>query len=362
MYQALDDLVLDFISTAEHIGEMVDTSGSLPDYPLVDQLHEPTSDGLADENARFNCVFASYAGSVRYLCRPNHQDANGDFIKDQSPPYGQGYTGGAAAELIAPTVERLYGIHTNVQHSADRTQLLAWCIANINLGHPTMITMPSAWNSQPDKVGYNPNSPNFPTHAGMAFGYNPATKELLVANPWGGFVHRGTYDYWVRRFCYQKTYDLSLIGAGPMPLPAGWKDANNTLSNTQNGFVVVKGFRDLILNAPYWDPADVPLGNEHLLTADEVLELSNPSYGKDDKTRVQQRFRMSWLAAREGQDGIWRTGKEWVGVEADFLRHEVDRLNALLAAVPPVTPPHVITSQEAYDKVGQDLKDAGKIQ
>jgi len=365
MYQHLDDLVLPgFIDTAEHIGEMVDIAGVLPDYPLIDQLHEPTSDGLADENARFNCVFASYAGIVRYLCKPNFQDANGDFIKDHSPPYGQGYTGGAAAELVAPFVEEHYKVHTLVQHAGSGIDLLNLVLANLNQGYPTMITMPSAWNSQPTIAPYDPFHPKWGTHAGTAFGFNPTTHELLVANPWGGFIHRGSYDYWKLRFCYGKTYQASLIGAAKMPVPTGWTDKDNTLSNPQNQFVVVKGMRNLVLDAPYWDPADVPIMNEHQLTDDEILELSNPAYGKDDDIRVQQRFRMTWAAARRDRaTQVWHTGKEWVGVEADWLRHEVDRLNAEIEALKAAAgAPHEITSQQAYDKVGADLKKGGFIQ
>src|SRR5678815_741862 len=224
MYAQIGDLVLqEFIDFAEHIGQMVNTAGVLPDYPLIDQLHEPTSDQLADENARMNCVPASDAGIVKYLCKPNHQDVNGDFLKDKV--YGQGHTGGGSQEAYAPVLKDLYGIDTEIQRSLIGMQLVNFAIANINLGQPSMITMPSAWNSQPDQPGYDPNHPNYPTHAGTVFGFNPTTHELLIANPWGGFIHRGTYDYWARRFSYGKVYRESLAGAGKMPLPTGWTDA-----------------------------------------------------------------------------------------------------------------------------------------
>lgn len=365
MYQHLDDLVLvDFIDLAEHNGQMMNVGGALPDYPLVDQLHEPTSDHLADENARFNCVPASDAGIVRYLCRPNHQDVNGDFLKDKV--YGQGHTGGGSQEAYAPVLKSLYDIDTEIQRSLDRMQLVNWAVANINLGQPSMITMPSAWNSQVKEPGYNPNKPDFPTHAGTVFGYNPTTHELLIANPWGGFIHRGTYQYWADRFCYGKIYRESLAGAASMPVPTGWTDKDNTLTNPQNQYVVVKGMRSFVMDQPYWDPADVPIMNEHQLTDDELLEQSNPAYGKDDDIRVQQRFRMSWLAARRDRASqVWHTGKEWVGVEADFLRHEYDRLSAenaaLKATIAAGLPGAPITSQQAYDKVGADLKAGGFI-
>lgn len=361
MYQHLADLMLDgYLDRAVSIAEMINAAGVLPDYPLVDQLHEPTSDGLADENARMNCVFASFASAVKYLCRPDHQDANGDYIKDKSPAYGQGYMGGSAAETVAPTVKELYDVSTTVQRSSDRNQLLAWCIQNIDRGHPSMITMPSAWNSQKDQPGYNPNAPNFPTHAGNAFGYNPSTRELLVANPWGGFVHRGTYQYWVDRFCYQKVYDLALIGAGPMPLPTGWRDDGKTLSQDQTGFVVVKGFRQFILDQPYWPAWDVPIENEHEMPAGVPLELSNPEYGKDDDIRVQIRTRGSWLASRRNRvSQKWATGFEWVGQEADYLRKLVDQLNAKIAELEAA--PHSVSAQQAIDAIVAILKEAGKL-
>jgi hypothetical protein len=369
MYQQLGDLILpEYLSFAQHIGQMVDVAGVLPNYPLIDQLHEPTSDGLADENARMNCVFASDAGIVKYLCKPNHQDVNGDYIKDHTPGYGQGYLGGSAQERIAPYLKETFGVDTLVQKNEDRSVLLGYVLANLDQGYPTMITMPSAWNSQKDKPGFDPNHPDFPTHAGTAFGYNPSTRELLVANPWGGFLHRGTYAYWTAVFCYMKVYRQTLIGAGKMPLPTGWKDSGEELTNDQNGFKCIKGVRNLVLDAPYWPGWDVPIEDEHEMPEGVPLELSNPAYGQDDDIRVQQRFRGTWVAARRDRaTQVWHIGYEWVGVEADFLRKEVDKLNAEIAALksappPPPPPPAEITTRQAIDKIEGDLKDAGKLE
>jgi hypothetical protein len=357
MYQHLDDLILPgFIDYAEHISQMMDVGGVLPNYPLVDQLHEPTSDHLLDENARMNCVPASNAGIVKFKCFPNHQDVNGDFLKDHV--YGQGHTGGGSQEAYAPFLKSEYGIETTIQRSADRMQLVQWAINNISIGDPSMITMPSAWNSQITQPNYNPNAPDWPTHAGVVFGFNPTTHELLIANPWGGFIHRGTYQYWADRFCFEKVYHESLAGVAHMPLPTGWKDVNSQLTQDQTPYVVEKGMRQKILDAPYWNPANVPIGNEKKLAAGEVLELSNPAYGAGDQVDVQQRFRMSWLAARQDKNGVWSVTEEWVGVEADWLRHEVDRLNAEVAtlkAAPAMTP------ASALALIAAALKDAGKL-
>jgi hypothetical protein len=355
----LHDLVLDGWVLA-NINEMQNTAGVLDNYPMVDQLHEPTSDGLADENARMNCAFASYTSGVKFLCYPNHQDVNGDYIKDHCPPYGQNYLGGAAGENIAPTVEKLYGVHTDIDRNSDRGVLLSGVIQQIDQRHPSVVTMPSAWNSQVSKAGYNPNYPDFPTHAGAAFGYNPSTSELLVMNPWGGFIHRGTYQYWIDRFCYMKTYRLSLLGAQAMPLPTGWKDANGVLTNPMNPHVVKLGVRTFVLNSASWEADDVPLEEEHGV---DVLEYSHLEYGQGALARVQQTFNKSMVAAIQDAKGNWSIGKEYLGAELMWYRAHVADLQAQITALKnaPVPPPPPVTSQAAFDKVHQDLKDAGKV-
>lgn len=189
------------------IAEMEDSGGGFDSFDMVDQLHEPTSDGQKDENARMNCVFASYASVVMEL-KPGVK-TNGDFIKDHA--YGPGYTGGASGEHVAPFVEREWGVKTDIIHSGDRAYLLRVIKAELDKQHPVIISMPSAWNSQPTKAGYRPNTPNFPTHAGVAFHYTDT--ELWVMNPWGGFVHKGTLAYWQERLCWGKVYVCSLEGA-----------------------------------------------------------------------------------------------------------------------------------------------------
>jgi hypothetical protein len=346
------DIVVD-LDMLPDIADMVSTGGMLPDYHMVDQLHEPTSDGLLDENARMNCVFASYASEVKFLCRPEHQDANGDYIKDQSPAYGQGYIGGSAAERVAPTVKALYGVDTEVHYVAERSAILQTVIAHINLNQPSMTTIPSAWNTQKDKAGFNPDHPNFPTHAVVVIGYNPITKEIICMNPWGGFLHRGSYAYWVAVWCYLKCYPSWKIGAGIVPLPTGWKDDGNQLTNPITDKVYVKGMRRFVLDSPTWDADDVPEENERLVPAEVDLEGSNPDYGKGAVTKVQQVSTKSMLAAIEDTPGNWRVGKEYVGRELLWARKRIAELEAAQHPAP--------TAAEALAVITQDLKDAGKL-
>lgn len=148
-----------------------------------------------------------------------------------------------------------------------------------------------------------------------------------------------------------------------MPLPTGWKDDGTTLTNPLTGWVVVKGYRQLILAAAAWDAMDVPIENEHTLAAGHPYELHNPDFGKGDLVRVQQTFHMSQLYARQRADGSWVTGKEWIGDEVLFLRQGYDAQSATIADLQKQlnTAKAAQTTSGALAKIEQDLKDAGKL-
>ena len=97
---------------------------------------------------------------------------------------------------------------------------------------------------------------------------------------------------------------------GGTMVPAGWKDANNILT-APNGVVVVRGFRDYVLNHN-WDPGNIPLAAEF---GTSLLESSNPSLGGG----TQQLFNwtmLGWTSAR----GVFF---EWGVRELAFCRQQV---------------------------------------
>lgn len=100
-----------------------------------------------------------------------------------------------------------------------------------------------------------------------------------------------------------------LKGSGVM-LPSGWSD--NGLTLTCNGFVVVKGFRDYVLQRLLdgtWRGDDVPCENEQSV---KQLEQSNPGLGAGSR----QRFRYSTLEYNQ-ERGVFQayTGPELIKLE-----------------------------------------------
>jgi hypothetical protein len=96
--------------------------------------------------------------------------------------------------------------------------------------------------------------------------------------------------------------------------PQGWSDDGTTLK-APNGQVVAKGFRQWVLTQN-WDPANLPLENEH---EQNPLEASNPALGGG----TQQMFRwlvLEWTPAR----GVFEM---WTGQEFLALRQQLDSLN-----------------------------------
>jgi hypothetical protein len=206
-------------------------------YDLVNQLNEPTEDGKSDENARMNCVVASFASVVMEL-KPG-VITDGDYIKDKV--YGQGYTGGMSGEAVAPFLLSEWGIKVDIIHSTDRAYLMSVIKSELSQKHPVVITMPSLWNTQPTHPNYDPNKPNFGTHAGAAFECDAT--DLSVMNPWGGFVQTETFAWWELRLCYGKVYVCSLEGASTVTLPYT-KNSDGTLSYKAGNIGV--GFATLV--------------------------------------------------------------------------------------------------------------------
>lgn len=110
-------------------------------------------------------------------------------------------------------------------------------------------------------------------------------------------------------------------------IPTGWIDKNGVLI-APNGFQVVQGFRDYILNNQ-WEAWNWPVENEHGQTP---LEISNTKLGGG----TQQLFRaypLGWTPSR----GVFT---EWTGPEILALRAKIADLEAQIAKLTtPPTPP-----------------------
>lgn len=163
---------------------MTGITSTLPRFQPVSQLHEPTSDGYPDENARWNCVPASLAAGLMYL---TGKQFDGDQLKDAV--YGQGYQGAQAARAYVAYCAR-QGVTLASCDSGDSAALVARIHTDLLIGHPVVLTMPSQWGIPPA----DPLHPSGSTHVGIACGYGPGM--LRVMNPCGGFWHDGTDDYW----------------------------------------------------------------------------------------------------------------------------------------------------------------------
>lgn len=105
-----------------------------------------------------------------------------------------------------------------------------------------------------------------------------------------------------------------LKGSAAVSVPTGWKDDGTTLT-APNGFVVVKGFREYVLQNA-WEPYNWPLENEHAVSQEE---MSNPSLGGG----TQQVFRstvLEWTNTR-GVYQMW-VGQELLAVRAMLARYQ----------------------------------------
>src|SRR5258708_19202113 len=138
---------------------------------------------------------------------------------------------------------------------------------------------------------------------------------------WEPRAHIQQYNNAVNMSGLEVDYDRSIKSdfgqwtQGGTMIPTGWHDANNILT-APNGVVVVRGFRDYVLNHN-WDPANWPLAAEF---STGQLEASNTSIGAGD----QQIFRWSML----GWTTIRGVFFEWIGQELAYIRQQVQRYAA----------------------------------
>lgn len=110
-------------------------------------------------------------------------------------------------------------------------------------------------------------------------------------------------------------------GGEHVGIPNGWQyDTAKKELTAPNGFKVVLGFCDHVLNNP-WDPGNVPLENE---AGVNPLEISNPGLGGG----TRQRFRKTTLEYT-AKMGVFES---WTGQELIALEQKVAQLNQQLQA------------------------------
>lgn len=311
--------------------------------PLKSQLNEPTSDGKPAENDHYDCVATSLADGLQYLLK---RSFNGDELKDSV--YGQGYTGGMAAVRYVDYCARLGIALEAINGSQD--QLLAALHREIHAGHPCLVTMPSQWGSAPSQPGWDPRNPNGWTHVGLASGDGPDM--IRVMNPWGGFWHDGTTDYWRVRLCYGQIWRVALKGATGMGIPAGWTDDGATLK-APNGQGVVRGFRTYIMGQN-WDAHEQPHAPERAVGS--VMEQD----GRWGNGALQD-FATIRLFAAESPNPVVTGGvqKQWVISQVPLLNelttvtHQRDDAHTQLATANA----QVATLKAQADVLNQQIAD-----
>lgn len=222
-------------------------NNELPNFPFVDQLASPTTDGLPDENARMNCVPSCICAALEYFTGKKY---NPNQIKDAV--YGESYTGGTAAvDYVAYAAKqgvKLYSLSGNPDYLVSQVHV------HLALGHPVIATIPSTYQPVPDR--FNPGA----SHA-ICF-YKEDGANLVAMNPWHAFPMPGTDTYWSSLFCFGQIWIFEKLPQERTSMvPQGWKDDGKTLV-APNGKHVSMGFRLWIL-AHSWNPDDYPLEDEH---------------------------------------------------------------------------------------------------
>jgi len=208
---------------------------TLPGLPLINQLHEPTADKQVDEDARWNCVPASIAAALTYLLKPRQY--YGDQLKDAV--YGQGYTGAQAPSHYVAYLASL-GVAL-APYSGSPAALVAHIHAELQAGHPCLITIPSLWGTP-----VSGQRPGFTTHVCCAAGWGPGW--IRCMNPWTSPAwHDGTDAYWAARLCYGTVWSMSRKAGSGM-----WKAHGTGGAIDGAGHTVGAGLAEALIaaNAP----------------------------------------------------------------------------------------------------------------
>jgi hypothetical protein len=260
--------------------------GQLPNFPILSQL----ADG--DVNREYDCVPASIAAALEYFTRKHYTAGE---VKDAV--YGVGYQGGTAAwEYV--TYCRSQGVTLRAIDTTDLVQLVDDLRAELAAGHPVLITEPDPY--MPPGSG--------DTHVCVAYAWD--TNSVTVMDPFIAAPITRTNAEWIGTLQNNEIWKLEAI----VGIPTGWKDDGQALHNPYNDKVVVRGFRQYILNNA-WQADNYPEENEQ---ARAPLEDSNPGEGAG----TQQVFRFSMLG--------WNTTQ---GVFVESVGQELAKCRAELAAL-----------------------------
>jgi hypothetical protein len=226
-----------------HSSALPVTGGVVTGIPDLSQLNEPTLDGAADENTRDNCVFTCNADLSRYF--DPAATADGDAIKDSIPAYGQGYTGFASQDTVIASgmLEKRWGTHSYRVNALDRGALLRTLIGLANAGTPSIVTIPSLWNSEPKAAGYDPNNARdarggFFCHA-CVFAGTLADGTCVLCNPWGGFLMYYSQADMALRLCFLCAYPVVKATVETMANTTGLGVGFANYANAHNADVAI---------------------------------------------------------------------------------------------------------------------------
>jgi hypothetical protein len=300
---------------------------TIPGATLLNQLSEPTLDGMPDENANDNCVAASLAEGLHILAQ---RAFDGDELKDAV--YGQGWTGTqSASRYVAYCAQQ--GVALSA-HSDTQAGLIATIHSEVSAGHPVIVTMPSQWGTAPA----DPVHPTGSTHVGCAVGVGPG--EIRVMNPWGGFWQDESDAWWQARLCYGQVWPLQKVSSNVSGVPSGWKDDGATLT-APNGVPVVHGIRAFVLSNS-WDASDVPVAPEESVS---LVEFGHTALGAGAIQFFLKSGQVSWTPSAN-------TFRTYNGQEEHALRAAITEAQAATAAAQA----NVTAAQQQHDALTTQLQ------
>lgn len=170
---------------------------SLPNFPLLNQNHEP-SNPYPNVNADMDCVPTSIAAALWWFTGTEYY---GDQVIDQV--YGSGYTGGTAASAYTAycaargvTLSPVSGTPAELV-TAIHTYLHEQC--------PVLVTVPGQWNN-PATSGTNPGAV---THVMVVCGDGAGL--IQVMNPWTGAFEVYSDSWFQVKLCYGQVWPMERV-------------------------------------------------------------------------------------------------------------------------------------------------------
>jgi hypothetical protein len=230
----------------------------LANFPVEDQLAAVA--GRVNQNAQMDCVWSSEASCVEFWWPGT--DISGDEIIDFVK--GPSYVGGGNAAWSVGDVGHHFGIDVQRwpgdQPKQSQPRLVAAVRDYLRQGVPSLVTIPSLWNSQPTRPGYTPETPQFSTHCVVAYaiedmsyadGIPLPSNQVWLMNPWHGVRQQVTVGWLQRRLCYGTIWPVGKFTTWrDLPAMPGYEDDGTQLRKKGSSVVFVKGFRKFALLHP----------------------------------------------------------------------------------------------------------------